>query len=63
MAQVQVLWQGMTDSVDKTLSAADLQAVPKEATAVSFTGFRLKEWSQIGRLLAAIPSLSAVSVI
>ncbi len=47
---------------DQVLAVADIEAISRETTSVSFKNCKSKEWKQVGELLASLPELSAVDV-
>jgi len=46
---------------DKTISSGDLSALSADTQKVSFVSCRSEQWNEIGRLLAGLPVLTAVS--
>jgi hypothetical protein len=58
---IRKMWTEM-EFLNTTVSVSDAAAITQSATTVSFVGCRSKEWTEIGKRLAALPRVISLTV-
>ena len=60
-AELQNLWKQPIDFVNRQVSVTDVTGLAATTASITFVDCRSKEWAEIGKHLATIPSLLAIS--